>query len=501
MICSNCGAKNSATREKCFNCGKPLFNTKENTASSFELKKDSFQNNDDDDFIPVRVTRKPSAERASRPLHQTPAPRKNIEDAPPLPPRERRPKKEKKPLDKFSVAIWILAVLFAVILTLTGILVYNNFFKQADLGSDATAADLGVASPKIEILTDSFGEQYAHITFYGNVGDRIYFSCNESYATFVTDTIEKSFYLKDVYSSDKQFLQNTATIDVGAFYVKDSKLYPYNLSPATVSVLPSNFELAKPTEDNVKSNDDYYTIKMWAEPNSKVLINGKDVSQKMDVLGNLRHDIETKPNAITTCYIEVVQPYKTPSKESFIINRDPAEIDFNITKVTISGDVCTITATGAANAKITSDLPLISAVHNDLYNNYSIKLDLYSCPYGEVDFALFAETANGKTSRTSSVIYWPSEASATQSAKTIVTSPKKGTQYVIANATVTRAIGFNTFEVSTKIDGKTYCFAVKYENNITPVAIGEKYKFFVAGTGSTHSTNLPILKAWYIYPL
>ena len=31
---------------------------------------------------------------------------------------------------------------------------------------------------------------------------------------------------------------------------------------------------------------------------------------------------ETKANAITTCYIEVSHPYRTPSKDSFIISRD-----------------------------------------------------------------------------------------------------------------------------------------------------------------------------------
>lgn len=500
MICSYCGAKNSATREKCFNCGRPLQHTSDAVAPDLTLKKETTNNYEDDDFVPVRVTRKPAAQQQKPRTQSKTASRKPAESTP-AQPRKRRTPKEKKPLDKFSIAIWILAVLFAAILTVTGVLVYNNFFKEAGLGSDATAADLGVASPKVEVLTDASGEQYAHVTFYGTVGDRIYFSCNESYSTFVTDTLEKSFYLKDVYSVDKDFLQNTTQIDFGAFYVRNSKLYPYNLTPATVSLLPSEFEIAKPLDTNIKSYDDFYTIKMWTEPDSKVIINGVDVSQKIDSLGNLRHDIETKPNAITTCYIEISHPYRTPSKKSFIITRDVAEIDFNITKTTISGDVCTITATGAPNAKITSDLPVISAAHNDLYNNYSIKLDLSSCPYGEVDFVLFAETENGKTSRTSSVIYWPSEASATQSAKNIVASPKKGSQYVIANATVTRAIGANTFEVSTKIDGKTYYFAIKYENSITPVEIGGKYKFFAAGTGTMYKNNIPLLKAWYIYPL
>ncbi len=516
MICSFCGAKNSDTRQKCFNCGKPLYNnytegeyTQARTSQTQNTKKASLLSSfdEEDDFTPVRVTRKPAAQttgpqRQVREQHAS-ASESKVSQRPHQ--RQESRKKEKKPLDKFSIAIIILAILFASLLTVTGILVYNNFFKEQGLGSNATAADLGVASPKIEVLTDANGEQYVNATFFGQVGDKIYFSCNESYATFVSDTVERSFYLKDVYSAETEFLQATATIDFGAAHVRESKHYPYSLSPTAVSVLSSEMEVVKPSEKNVKSYDDFYTIKMWAQPGSTVKINGVDVSQKIDVLGNLRHDIETKANAITTCYIEVSHPYRTPSKDSFIISRDAVDIDFKITKVNISGDTCTITATGAPNAKITANLPLISASHNDLYNNYSIKLDLSSCPYGEVDFVLTAETQNGKASRASSVIYWPSEASATQSAKALsasnATSPKKGTQYVIANATVTRAIGANTFEIETKIDGKTYYLALKYENSITPVEIGSKYKFFAAGTGSTHSSGIPILKAWYIYPL
>ncbi len=502
MICSFCGAKNSDSRQRCFNCGKPL-----NTATNAPKQTyDKILKNDinDDDFTPVRVTRKPSNERVLRENRTQKRENPQKQESSRQKQTERKPK-EKKPLDKFSIAIWILAVLFAILLAVTGILVYNGYFKEQGLANGATAADLGVKAPTLEVLTDQSGEQYVNATFFGTVGDRIYFSCDESYATFVTDTIEKAFYLKDVYPESASFTQSTAAIELGAAYVKESKHYPYNLAPAYVSVLPAEMEVASPTEKNVKSNDDYYTIKMWAQPQSTVKINGVDVSQKIDTLGNLRHDIETKANAITTCYIEVLHPYRTSSKQSFIISRDVVEIDFNITKVSIQGDICTITATGAPNAKITSDLTLISATHNDLYNNYTIKLDLSSCPYGEVDFVLTAQTSDGKTSRASSVIYWPSEASATQSANKLsasaATSPKKGTQYVIANATVTRALGFNTFEVSTKIDGKTYYLAIKYENNITPVEIGGKYKFFVAGTGTSHSSGIPTLKAWYIYPL
>lgn len=512
MICSYCGAKNSATREKCFNCGRPLdsvSSTSIDTQSIYTTDKADAEDNfykeaSEEDFIPRRVTKRSAPTPSPARLDKQEARQQKNARRTQQPPKKIEAK-EKKPLDKFSIAIIILAIVFASVLAVTGVLVYNNYFKEQELGNGSTAADLGVASPKVEVLTDSSGEQYALVTFYGTVGDRLYFACDESYSTFVSTTVEKKLYLSDVFAPDKEFKESTASFDIGAAYVRDSKHYAYNLSPITLSLLPAELDIARPSEKNLKSYDDTYTIKMWAQPGSTVVINGVDVSKKMDPLGNIRHDIETKANAITTCYIEVSHPYRTPAKDSFIISRDAVDINFKITKVSISGDTCTITATGPSSAKITADLPVLSSSHNDLYNNFTIKLDLSNCPYGETFFVLTAETADGKATRTSSVMYWPSEASSTQASRTLTastaSSPTKGAQYVISNATITRALSANTFEVSTKIDNKTYYFAIKYENNITPLEIGAKYKFFVAGTGTNDESGLPILKAWYIYPL
>jgi len=418
-----------------------------------------------------------------------------------------------------ATLIWILVVIFIIILFALGVLLFKYFTADNDTYQAPTVnsvVELNLKQPIVMKGVDDKNEEYISATFYGQAGDRIYLECNGKSYTFIEDTLVlPNLYLSDLFSSEYKFKETDSTVSVNlnAYLIRDNKRYACNVEPFIMSVPPAELELKAPliegSETDKKVYSDSYTIHLWTGTDARVTLNNSDLTSEMDGLGNIKHVISVKPDSLEIYQLEVTQPYHTPIKKLFTISRDKLEMTLTIATTNasvISDSKITISGNTDQKATITSNLPILSQTFNELYNTYTVELDLSSCGYGQIEAIITATGVDGKTSSLSHTFWhWPDEtAITTKSGKftaSVVNNPAKYAKnnYVITSAKATRVISSNEFEATVTLDGKDYTIFVtnEYEKSAN-VIIGNSYKIFAECEGYS-DTGYPLFRGWYIY--
>ncbi len=582
MICNNCGAKNSNSRTKCFNCGASLeYNSDAVIQDSFTVESTSadVENNE-----PVRLKRTGLNSHSKRVSHY------NSDDCEP----DVYPARNKKSVDGaynsdgyddveyendveeydndadndvreyseydytndsvenvddefydddtgeqdneiaqiavdseggteqyfenvgkkknigITVMIWILVLVFLVVAIFAGTLVYS-YFLDKEIKSDPSAnayTQLNIPSPKIEKLTDESGTEYISAEFFGISGDRLYLGCSDSYHTFVSQSIVLKLYLKDLFSSEYEFMASTVNANLNAYYVRDGKKYAYNIPSFTMSVPEAEFELLTPKDTQTKAYRDKYDITLWAQPGSKILLNNNNITSYMDAAGNITYPVDVSESSNTTYQIEVSQPYHTPASRIFIISRDALKVNLTIATSNASvihDNYIIISGSTEPDAVISSNLPIVGSVErNALYNTFTAKLDLSSCQYGTIEAMITAENSKGKSTKSHIFVYWPDETKVTSSAQkfdsAVASNPSayKNKNYVIKSLKITKVLSANKYEGVCTLNGAEYTVVFDYKYKQTNLVVGSSYKVF-AGCSGTMEDGKPMFNAWYIY--
>lgn len=497
MICKKCGAKNSDTRNSCFNCGTPLINVTQNEYSVQDLKE--FTEDITEEILPQRKRPTKNTEPSLKKNTEKTGTAKNTKNT--------KNKKKPKKNTGINALISVLAVLGVAVILGMGVLVYNGFIKPES--PDTTPSELekiNLTAPEITKLTDSDGKEYLHGVFHGKIGDRLYLGCNETYHTFVEDSIELDLYLEDLFSSDRVFTENTVNANIDAYVVRENRRYACGTPTFTMSVPKAEYEFVSPDSQSYKVYNDKFTIRIWTLPDSTVLLNGRDVTSSMTGLGLLQTEVEIAEGAKDTYKLQITQPYHTPVNDAFLLYRDPSVVNLSVSAYsadTVSGNYVTVSGSTEEGAEISCDLPLISVEKNELYNTFTAKIDLSSVPYGLVSTKIQATSSEGSTVRSYTFWYWPDEKSVTTSSKTfteaVASNPAShsGT-YVINDVKVEKVIGAGKFIGTVTVGANEYSYIFSCDYDRGNAVIGSTYKIF-ARYISTNENSVPVYRVWYMY--
>ena len=359
----------------------------------------------------------------------------------------------------------------------------------------------------IKKLNDKNGVNYINAVFYGEPGDRLYLGCNDTYHTFIENTLELNLYLEDLFLPEYEFRESTVNANLNASYVRENKKYAYNISSFEMNVPPAEFELLSPSEQTVKAYRDKYEIKLWTTTDSKVFLNNNNITSYMDGTCNITFNIDVKEDSSTTYQIEIVQPYHTPKSEVFIISRDALKVDLSI--ATSSASVIheksiVISGSTEPNAEITSNLPILQLDKNDLYNTFTATLDLSGQTYGQLEAMITATNEKGSSTKSHVFWYWPAESAITSSASAfnsaIASDPAtyRGRNILISSAKVVRNVSANKFEVVCTYNDIEYNLIIDYPYKQINITVDSSYRIFAAVDG-TVIDGKPVFRAWYIY--
>lgn len=529
MICNKCGAKNSDTRRKCFHCGAIFDKTdieqpiKESTPviqeftvesvieepieeASFDIKDQQEEFFENDVLIENSIE-----EESENELIEDEFIEEDIEED--ILPKKPKKQKEHAKSDKnksFNIAIWLLSLVFIIGLILVGTLIYqyvsdNNSEYIGPTGN--TVQKLNLPKPEITKLKDAQNNEYVHAVFKGTPGDRLHLKCNNSYHTFITETLEINLYLEDLFSSEYEFRDSTVNANLNAYYLKDNKEYSYEASSVQMTVPEAEIDLSKLSSQNIKVYSDKYYIEFWTSTDARVELNNKNITSAMDGTGNFKYEISVEPDSKNTYSLSVTQPYKIPKTVVFVISRDPLPVTLTIASnnsESISDKTITLKCQTEEGAEISASLPIINSVKNELYNTYEITLSLENCSYGEIDVLISATNSKGTSTKTHTFMYWPDEKTVTTSSSkfttAVATNPAnyKNRNYVLNSVKVTKNIGANKFEGIVNISGVDYTVILDKTDVKANVVIGNSYKIFAACTGEKDGTS-PLMRAWFIY--
>lgn len=543
MICKKCGAKNSDTRVKCFHCGAIFDNTNidgapvksapaiqeftvesvteediEETSFVVEeqqkeliendiIEEDSFveeivddvvEETQDEEFLEDEFIEDEFLEDESEDEYE------NIKA-----PKEKSSAKSDKNRS-FNIAIWLLSLVFIIGLILVGTLIYqyisdNNSEYIGPSGN--TVEKLNLPKPEITKLKDGKNNEYIHAVFKGTPGDRLHLKCNNSYHTFITETLEIDLYLEDLFNNEYEFHDATVNANLNAYYLRDNKEYSYEAGSVQMTVPEAEIDTSKLSSQNIKAYSDKYYIEFWTSTDAHVELNNKNITSTMDGTGNFKYEINVEPDSKTTYSLSVTQPYRIPKNIVFVISRDPLPVTLTIASnnsESISDKTITLKCQTEEGAEVSASLPIINSVKNELYNTYEITLSLENCEYGEIEVLISATSNKGTSTKTHTFMYWPDEKTVTTSSSkfttAVATNPTnyKNRNYVLNSVKVTKNIGSNKFEGIINISGVDYTIVLDKTDVKANVVIGNSYKIFAACTGEKEG-NSPVMRAWFIY--
>ncbi len=519
MICKNCGAKNSDTRDRCFNCGAQL-NIETDTVKN-EVKKiipdisetvsvsdisdtviSGFpaQANDDE---PVKLKKRETAELKKSANKSSRGTADRVK-------KNNSKKSKKAPRGKSNAGInFLIAVLCVVFVAVLGGLVFMIVKPDnSSEGNGTGISKINLASPEITKLTDSNGKEYLHGVFNGKIGDRLYLECNNSYHTFAEETVTVDLYLEDLFPADHLFVESSANANIGAYIIRENKRYACGTPTFSLSVPKAEYQFILPDSQSYEVFNDKFTIRLWTLPGSTVSLNGRDVTDSMTGLGLLQTEVEIKEGAKDTYKLQINQPYHTPVNDAFLLYRGLSTVDLSVAAYgtgIVSGNTVTISGSTSEGVEISCiNLPVLSVEKNELYNTFTAKLDLSNTPYGLVIAKIQATGAEGTTTRSYTFWYWPDERSVTTTAKSFTEAVAEnpaaysGT-YVLRDVTVEKVIGAGKFigKITVGATDYRYIFSCDYDRG--NVVVGSSYKIFAAYSSTDSSTSMPVFRAWYIY--
>ncbi len=532
MICNKCGAKNSETRTKCFHCGAVFDKTnieqpiieKTPVIQEFSIESviDEVEEVEEASFVVEDTIQDEPVENEvfEEDAFNEEAEEEFVEDEyieeyidedniPVKSKKQQKPEKENKNRN-FNIAIWLLSLVFIIGLILVGTLIYqyisdNNSEYIGPTGN--TVEKLNLPKPEITKLRDSKNNEYIHAVFKGTPGDRLNLKCNNSYHTFITETLEVDLYLEDLFSSEYEFRDATVNANLNAYYLRDNKEYSYEAGSVQMTVPEAEIDTSKLSSQNIKVYSDKYYIEFWTSTDARVELNNKNITSTMDGTGNFKYEINVDPDSTTTYSLSVSQPYRIPKNIVFVITRDPLPVTLTIASnnsESISDKTITLKCQTEEGAEISASLPIINSVKNELYNTCEITLSLEDCSYGEIDVLISATNTKGTSTKTHTFMYWPDEKTVTTSSSkfttAVATNPTnyKNRNYVLNSVKVTKNIGANKFEGIINISGVDYTIILDKTDVKANVVIGNSYKIFAACTGEKDG-NSPIMRAWFIY--
>ena len=413
-----------------------------------------------------------------------------------------------------TIVIWLLVLLFILIGITLGVLYYRLTHPQEQppiINPNQGAVEkLNLQDPILKKALDPSGKEYIHAVFYGEPGDRIYLSCNNSYHTFTENSLEMNLYLEDLFDSEYEFLENVVNANPNAYHVRDGKKYPYNTPSFSIAVPESQLELLAPTKQSMKVYQDRYAIELWTSTDAKVTLNNNNITSYMDGSGIITYNVDVPEQTSTTYQLEVTQPYHTSRSEVFIISRDTLAV--NLTIATSSASIIhepyiEISGSTEAGAVISSSLPTLDFSRNDVYNTYSMRVNLNGVAYGKVEVVITADAGDGRvSSRSHTFWYWPDEVKTTTSAykfdSAVATNPSayRNQNFKLSKARVTKILSANKFETAVTYNNVEYTMIVTNENRLVngSVSVGSTYNIFAQCTGSRED-GVPVFRAWYVY--
>ncbi len=410
----------------------------------------------------------------------------------------------------YNALIWVLVLAFIIVSIFVGTLIFTLISSDdTPVAPDSNSStEIGIAPPSIQHLTDENGVEYIHAVFTGRIGDRIHLKCNNTYHTFIEETLELKLYLEDLFDSGYEFKTSTVNANMNAYYIRDNKSYSCNAPSFTISVPEAEMELISPLEQNIKVYRDKYTIKLWTTTDSTVSLNNSNITSSMDGLGNISYDVDVEANSSTTYLLVVSQPYHTPKSQIFILTRDALPVNLTIATsnaAVIHENKITISGSTEEGATISSNLPTIGEIEkNELYNTFTATIDLSGCKYGQIEVKISAENEKGVSTKSHIFWYWPEENSVTTTAakfnSAVASKPEsyRGKTFLLNSVTVKKNISANKFEATCSLNGIDYPLIITNEFSSTNVLVNSKYKIFAECVGVLEDGK-PLFRAWYIY--
>ncbi len=406
--------------------------------------------------------------------------------------------------------IWILVLLFIVVALFMGVLIYNYINSDDGQSVDPTidtTSELGIEPPVVTKLVDSNEKEYLHAVFKGTPGDRIYLECNNSYHTFIEETLEIDLYLEDLFSSEYEFRQDTVEANMHAYYVRGSKKYSCQSPYVKMTVPVAELDLSALPAQSIKVYSDVYNLRFWTANTATVELNGENITSAMSGTGSFNYEINVPENSNNTYYITVSQPYHLSRTEVFMIVRDLSPVTLIIStnnEESVTDNKITLRCQTEENTTLQANLPITSMEWNDLYSTADITLDLSECKYGEIEVRITATNSNGTSIKSHTFLYWPDE-------KTITTTASKFTSavatnctsysnnnYVITSVKATKTSSSNRFEGTVNLNGVDYELIFDITDVKNNIIIGSNYKIFAQCTGTLEG-NKPLFRVWFIY--
>lgn len=136
----------------------------------------------------------------------------------------------------------------------------------------------------------------------------------------------------------------------------------------TIDIPASPIKLIKPEATEITVNTSIYTMEMQVAPNSKVWINGEDVSDQLSDIGMLTHNPPVQAIGNNVISITVRAPYCRETNMAITLYRAPTDITLELDPTTYtrsSLEKLRIHGTSEAEATITVETPYYDEVNTE----------------------------------------------------------------------------------------------------------------------------------------
>ena len=475
MICPKCGLANAPEEQRCRRCGLLL---------RPEARKRNAQSE-----RPVLHIYRPGEEIEPSGVALRPAPYRAL-----------------------KVLIYLLCWLIS--LSVLGLGVYKLYFWIQAMNIEKTYGPGSLLEPVINEITLDDGQKAHELVFYGDDGDVIFIKeLRQSYMVvggIATIQIADSSWF-DLNPEN----QESARVTLTPIMTKQSG--DRLALPAITLDIPvpdSPLTMISPTEQRTEVYSSLYPLEFQVVPGSTVLVNGDDVTDMTDVLGNISVNVNCNTMGDNPISIVVTTPHHRQTRYDLVLARPEMEINLELSlsnESTSSRSTMTVSGTIDPNATLVIDSPYVqdSVTIDSTTGEFSFKAKFDKI--GENEIVVRATQEGKKESKLSfTVDYLPNITEYSSNAWKM--DYKQLSQYTnnwigriflcegtVLDTAMEDEITILYMDVSPDSDG-SQVVAIYNLTSQASFEVGKEYKIFadVRGMATYNKTGIPALNGRYL---
>lgn len=285
-----------------------------------------------------------------------------------LPPRERpAPAQAPRRPEKTSLLLWVIAWLIAIPIVVTGLV--KGYFWIKTYADNRPYRSGQAHFAQVEETVSSYNKPAHAITIFGEDGDMIYVDeLSEGYIILgglVRIEVEDNFW----FDLDPEEISQAQIRLTPTLYRENGTVAALPIIQYAVDTPYTPVTLTRPARPQETVYSSVYLLEMNLVPGSTVLINGEDVSDRVDREGNLSVNVNVLPQGDNRISLYASTPKHKDTRMDIILHRPVMQIPLELSANTVYSSTRSL-----LEIKGTVD-PTATFVVDTAYDQESLKVD------------------------------------------------------------------------------------------------------------------------------